>query len=271
MIRAEAITALRERKDHFAEVFAIFRSLMKDPAPIVRERAIFHLESFIKPGTPEESTLLPEVAAALDDASPAVRLEACRALYVYGQLPRAVPALMRLVREEKGIYRQGGPGVPAGGQDDPEGAGADAPRDARGRECSRTRHGAAGLDPDGRHRAGAGRSDPGDAGESAGRRASGGGPGTDGPGQAADGGVRHEGLGRPGRFRGAQRALQGLVQVLSGPGGAERLAAAEALIQVGRPEAAMPMLKELADHGDAATSAAAARLLDAARERGEAP
>ncbi len=78
MIRAQAITALRERKDHFAEVFAIFRSLMKDPAPIVRERAIFHLESFIKPGTPEESTLLPEVAAALDDASPAVRLEACR-------------------------------------------------------------------------------------------------------------------------------------------------------------------------------------------------
>ncbi len=32
------------------------------------------------------------------------------ALYVYGQLPRSVPALMRLVREEKGIYRQGGLG-----------------------------------------------------------------------------------------------------------------------------------------------------------------
>src|SRR5262249_17981349 len=45
----------------------------------------------------------------LDDHNPAVRLEACRALYVYGRLQaesrRVVPAMARLVREEKGTYR----------------------------------------------------------------------------------------------------------------------------------------------------------------------
>src|SRR5689334_17946383 len=97
MVRCAAAIALRDRRDHFAEVLAILRGLMKDPDPRVREAAIFHLETFVKPGAPEVATLLPDLIAALDDPRPAVRLEACRALYVYGQLPRAVPALARLV------------------------------------------------------------------------------------------------------------------------------------------------------------------------------
>ena len=109
-IRAAAVTALQKRRDHFAEVLPILLGLMKDPDPRVREAAIFHLESFVARGSPEVSILIPELVAALDDPKPAVRLEACRALYVFGQLPRAVPALARLVREEEGTHRVGGVG-----------------------------------------------------------------------------------------------------------------------------------------------------------------
>jgi HEAT repeats len=105
MIRAQATTALWGRRDHYGEVVAILRGLMKDPDPKVREVTIFRLESFVKPDAPEVSTLLPDLVAALDDPSPAVRLEACRAFYVYGRLPQAVPALARLVREEKTAIR----------------------------------------------------------------------------------------------------------------------------------------------------------------------
>jgi HEAT repeat protein len=110
LVRRAAVVALRDRRDHYAEVFAILRGLMKDPDPRVREAAIFHLETFVRPGAPEVATLLPDLIVALDDPKPAVRLEACRALYVYGQLPRAVPALARLVCEEEGTLRQGAVG-----------------------------------------------------------------------------------------------------------------------------------------------------------------
>ena len=110
MIRAAAANALRFRRDRFAEVFAVLRGLMKDPAPSVREAAILHLESFVKPGSPEMSALLPDLAAALEDPRPAVRLEACRAFLVYGRLQkesrRIVPAMARLVREETGTHRR---------------------------------------------------------------------------------------------------------------------------------------------------------------------
>jgi HEAT repeat protein len=116
LVRGAAVIALRGRPDHFAEVFAILWGLMKDPDPRVREAAIFHLETFVKPGSPEATSLLPDLIAALDDPKPAVRLEACRALYVYGRLPRAVPALARLVREEQGTHRQGALGFLLAGQ-----------------------------------------------------------------------------------------------------------------------------------------------------------
>jgi HEAT repeat protein len=120
MIRAAAVTALQGRRDHFAEVLAILRGLVKDPDPRVREAAIFHLETFVKPGSPEVVTLLPDLLATLEDPKPAVRLEACRALYVYGQLPRAVPALARLVREEEGNHRLGALGFLMAGKTIPK-------------------------------------------------------------------------------------------------------------------------------------------------------
>ncbi len=106
LVRCAAVIALRDRRDHLAEVFTILRGLMKDSDSRVREAAIFHLETFVKPGSPEVTTLLPDLVAALDDPRPAVRLEAGRALYVYGELSRAVPALARLVREEEGTLRR---------------------------------------------------------------------------------------------------------------------------------------------------------------------
>ena len=111
MIRAAAANALRFRRNRFAEVFAVLRGLMKDPAPSVREAAILHLEAFVKPGSPEMSALLPDLAAALEDPRPSVRLEACRAFLVFGRLQKEsrqiVPAMARLVREERGIHRRG--------------------------------------------------------------------------------------------------------------------------------------------------------------------
>jgi HEAT repeat protein len=109
MIRASAASALSGRRDHFAEVLSVLRALMNDPSPRVRESTIVMLERFVKPGSPEVSTLIPELVAALDDPKPAVRIEACRALYTYGRLhsesQRVVPAMSRLIREEEGTHR----------------------------------------------------------------------------------------------------------------------------------------------------------------------
>jgi HEAT repeat protein len=111
LIRARAAQALGGRRDHFAEVFPILRGLVKDPDPHVRETAIFTLERFVQHNSPEAATLVPDLVAALDDPMPAVRLEACRALLVYGRLkkesPRVIPALARMVREEQGNHRLG--------------------------------------------------------------------------------------------------------------------------------------------------------------------
>jgi HEAT repeat protein len=110
-VRASAARALGGRRDHFAEVVATLQGLMKDPSPRVRECAILELESFVKPGSSEVLSLIPDVLAALDDPKPAVRLEACRALYVYKRLQadsrRVIPAMVRMIREETGTYRLG--------------------------------------------------------------------------------------------------------------------------------------------------------------------
>ena len=82
LIRASAATALRGRRDHFAEVLPILRGLMKDSSPDVRVAAMIGLEIFVKPGEPEWPALVADFIAALDDPNPAVRMEACRSLRV---------------------------------------------------------------------------------------------------------------------------------------------------------------------------------------------
>jgi HEAT repeat protein len=109
LVRASAARALAGRTDRFAEVLPILRDLMKDPVPEVRESAILELESFVKPDSKEVSALVPELVAALDDPKPPVRLEAARALKIYGRLgvdaQHIMPAMARLIREETGTYR----------------------------------------------------------------------------------------------------------------------------------------------------------------------
>jgi HEAT repeats len=111
VVRAAAASALSGRRDHFVEVLAVLRGLMKDPNPQVREGTIVMLERFVTPDAPEVSILIPELVAALEDPKPAVRLEACRALYAYGHLEidsqRVIPAMSRLIREEEGAHRLG--------------------------------------------------------------------------------------------------------------------------------------------------------------------
>jgi HEAT repeat protein len=112
IVRASAARALGGQPEHIEQVLPILRTLMKDPHPYVRECAILELESFVKPGSPEAPALISEFVAALDDPKPAVRLEAARALYIFGRMQaeskRLVPAMVRLIREETGIYRLGG-------------------------------------------------------------------------------------------------------------------------------------------------------------------
>jgi HEAT repeat protein len=108
-VRFSAARALAGRPDRSAEVLPILRGLVKDPSQEVRECAILELKSFVKPGSAEVYTVLPDLVAALDDAKPSVRLLAARALDVYGLLKAEakhfVPAMARLIREETGIYR----------------------------------------------------------------------------------------------------------------------------------------------------------------------
>ncbi len=271
MVRAQATTALGGRRDHYGEVVAILRGFMKDPDPRVREVTIFRLESFVKPDAPEVSTLLPDLTAALDDPSPAVRLEACRAFYVYGRLPQAVPALARLVREEKGTYRQGGLGFLLQGGTIPkdleprlrEMMGSENPWERIQARQAMIRIGI----PDGERQAIIQAM-------------------LDSPNPAERLAVAQTllELGKPTMAIAAlkdaavkgdpgtrERAVQWLVHVMSRPAGAERLEAAEALIQIGRPEAARATLRELADRGEVETAAGAARLLDAAKDPGDSP
>ncbi len=111
LVRFGAARALGGWTDRFVEVLPILRSLVKDLSPEVRECAILELESFVKPGSPEVSTVVPDLVAALDDPKPSIRLEAARALDVYGLLKAEakhfVPAMARLIREETGTHRLG--------------------------------------------------------------------------------------------------------------------------------------------------------------------
>ncbi len=106
-VRSRAAVALSQHREHSTQVVAALIGLMKDQVPQVRETALVALEKIVTPGSPEASAVVQAVISALDDPKPAVRLEAGRALYVLGQGSRAVPALARLVREEKGNHRLG--------------------------------------------------------------------------------------------------------------------------------------------------------------------
>jgi HEAT repeat protein len=271
MVRAQAATALAGRRDHYGEVVSILRGLMKDPAPRVREVTIFRLESFVKPDAPDVATLLPDLVAALDDPSPAVRLEACRAFYVYGRLPQAVHAMARLVREEKGTYRQGALGFLL--------QGGPIPKDLepRLRELMRSENLWERISA---------RQTMIRLGISAQEREAIIQTMLDSPDPAERLAVAHSliQLCKPttaiaalkyaavkGDQGTSERAVQLLLHLMSRPGGSERLEAAEALIQIGKPESTTSTLKELADREDMETSARAARLLDIAKDPGESP
>ena len=264
MIRAEAITALREAQGSLRRSL---RDLQESDEGSGSDRpGTCHLPPGVihQARYAEESTLLPEVAAALDDASPAVRLEACRALYVYGQLPRAVPALTRLVREEKGIYRQGGLGFLLVGKTIPKELEPTLRAmlgDENALERGMARRALIQMGVTERERDDLIRAmleSPKSAERLAAAQV------LMDLGKPLDGGVRHEGLGRRDDSGCASAPCRDWSRCCRVPG-AERLAAAEAL-HPGRPARGGDAdVEELADHGDAATSAAAARLLDAAR------
>ena len=106
-IRTAAVSALRRRSDHFAEVFPVLMNLMKDPDPRVRESAIFHLEMFVTRGSPELSTLIrrwwlrsttPSPRSAWRPAARSTYSDSCR-----GPCPR----WRDWWREEEGSYRMG--------------------------------------------------------------------------------------------------------------------------------------------------------------------
>ncbi len=106
-VRSSAAMALTQRRDHAGEVLPLLSGLTKDKDPHVRVAALFAMERFPVRGSPEADPLVAAAVAALEDPKPQVRLEAGRALYVFGQGRRSLPAMARLVREENGSLRMG--------------------------------------------------------------------------------------------------------------------------------------------------------------------
>jgi HEAT repeat protein len=269
LVRAQAAMALRGRIDHFEQVVSILRGMMRDPAPQVRESAIFNVQAFVKRSSPEAADLFPDLVTALDDSQPAVALEACRALYSYGRLQaesrRVVPAMARLVRAKEGTYRQDALGylmfirsVPRDLESTlrglldhvsvPERIMArraliqlgipDQERDAIIRSMltstnNTERMAAAYLLVD------FGKPVP------------------------AISSVKDVAEGADSAMR--ERAPDWLLRMLNGPGNTARLVAAEALIDLGNPEAAIPALKEIAAVADKEARERAGRLLMSAQ------
>jgi len=275
MVRAQAAMALRGRPDHFAEVLPILRDMLKDSSPKVREHAILSLELFVKPGSPESLTLLPNLVAALDDPNTAVRLEACRALFVYGRLQtearRVVPAMARIVREETGTYRLDALGYLSRMKSVPKDLeptlrGLLNVSDANERIMARQALIQLGI-PDQER----------DAIIQAMLASS-----THNERLAAAGSLIE--LGKPelaistirdvagGTDKGTRvRSLKWLDRLLDGPGSTERLAAAEALIQLGNADTVIPTLMEMAGAVDKGTRDRAQRLLDSLKRDRQEP
>ena len=95
-VRARAAVGLGSHPEHTAEVVSTLIALLQDQALEVRESALVALERMITAGSPERAVVAEAVVSALDDPKPAVRLEAARALHVFGQGKLAVAALARL-------------------------------------------------------------------------------------------------------------------------------------------------------------------------------
>ncbi len=99
--------ALARRRDHGAEVVSLLTGLVHDKDVRVRQTALFALEQLPVRGSPHADAIIEAAVGALDDRKPEVRLEAGRALYVFGQAQRSVTAMARMVREEEGSLRMG--------------------------------------------------------------------------------------------------------------------------------------------------------------------
>jgi HEAT repeat protein len=106
-VRSRAAIALGQYREHTDQVLGVLVGLMKDQVSKVRESVLVALERIVARGSAEVRVIMPTLIAALDDPKPAVRLEAARALYVLGEGKRALPALARMVREEKSGDRLG--------------------------------------------------------------------------------------------------------------------------------------------------------------------
>ncbi len=109
-VRASAAWALTRHRRHSAEVIPLLVGLLKDREARVKQAALLGIEQLVVSRTPQAQAVTPALIAVLDDPTADVRLEAARALYVIGQGKRAIPALVRLVREEHGAHRLGAMG-----------------------------------------------------------------------------------------------------------------------------------------------------------------
>jgi HEAT repeat protein len=106
-VRSSAAMALSRRHDHLPEVAPLLIALIKDKDSRVRVTALFAVEQLPTHLLPDADAVIRAVVGALDDPKPEVRLEAGRALYVFRQGQRSVPAMAKLVREERGALRMG--------------------------------------------------------------------------------------------------------------------------------------------------------------------
>jgi HEAT repeat protein len=92
IVRSSAGMVLTQCRDHAVQVVSLLIGLTHDKDAGVRKRSLFALESFRGRVPAEGDAIITAAVAALDDPKPDVRLEAGRALYVFGQGQMSVPA-----------------------------------------------------------------------------------------------------------------------------------------------------------------------------------
>jgi HEAT repeat protein len=104
-VRASVAYALTCFRQHSDEVIPILVDLTKDKKACVRRSAIVGLGVLVDPGAPVAQAITPLLVAASDDSETSVRLESAKTLFTIGRRDLAIPILLRLAREHRGVDR----------------------------------------------------------------------------------------------------------------------------------------------------------------------
>jgi HEAT repeat protein len=105
-VRAEAVEAVTLVDPEGDESFATVRRALRDPSPVVRERAVFAVAALCGGATSRLDRAMPDLIGALSDSRPAVRVAAAQSLATLGgRATNALSALRGLLDDESLFVR----------------------------------------------------------------------------------------------------------------------------------------------------------------------